>query len=112
MEATPQNLNVLAKQKENKEKHDAKMLAEAKEIAAKMATINVEIKVKCGEGGRLFGAVTNKEVAEAISALVGKDIDKRKVEIRVAIKNVGSTEVTVKLHTEVHQTINVTVVAL
>lgn len=112
LEATPQNLNYLAKQQENQAKREAEALAEAKAVAEQMKALKVEIKVKAGEGGKLFGAVTNKEVADAISALTGKTIDKRKVEIKVPIKNVGTAVVMVKLHTEVHQEINVSVTAL
>jgi large subunit ribosomal protein L9 len=105
LEATSQNLNHLAHEKKKQEEKAAADLAEAKELAVKIAKMQVEIKVKCGEGGRLFGAVTTKEVAEAVSAKVGVDIDKRKVEIANPIKGIGEAEALLKLHPEVHQTV-------
>ena len=82
LEATPQNLKNLELQKKKQAEKAAAELAEAKALAAKIADMTVEIKVKTGEAGRLFGSVTNKEVAEAISAQVGQNLDKRKVEIK------------------------------
>lgn len=106
-EATPQNLKNLAVEQQKQADKAAAELAEAKRLAAELAKLTIEIKVKAGEGGRLFGAVTNKEVAEAISAKVGVDIDKRKVEIKDALKNLGEAEVLVKLHSEVHQKVKI-----
>ena len=98
LEATPQNLKNLELQKKKQAEKAAAELAEAKALAAKIADMTVEIKVKTGEAGRLFGSVTNKEVAEAISAQVGQNLDKRKVEIKEPIKNLGQAEALLKLH--------------
>ncbi len=111
VEATPQNLKNLAHEQQKQADKAAAELAEAKRLAAEIARITVEIPVKAGEGGRLFGSVTNKEVAEAISAKVGVEIDKRKVEIKDAIKNVGAAEALLKLHTEVHQKVKLNITA-
>lgn len=111
VEATPQNLKNLAHEQQKQADKAAAELAEAKRLAAEIAKITVEIPVKAGEGGRLFGSVTNKEVAEAISAKVGVEIDKRKVEIKDAIKNVGAAEALLKLHTEVHQKVKLNITA-
>ncbi len=92
LEATPQNLKHLAAQKQKQAEKAAADLAEAKALAAKIADMTIEIKVKTGEAGRLFGSVTNKEVAEAISAQVGQTLDKRKVEIKEPIKTLGEVE--------------------
>ncbi len=112
LEATPQNLKNLALQKQKQAEKAAADLAEAKELAKKIAKMKVEIKVKAGEGGRLFGSVTNKEVADAISAMVGQEIDKRKVEFKDPIKALGEAEALVKLHSEVHQKVSLKIVAL
>ncbi|HIU10537.1 MAG TPA: 50S ribosomal protein L9 [Candidatus Avidehalobacter gallistercoris] len=111
VEATPQNLKNLAHEQKKQADKAAADLAEAKRLAAEIDKITVEIPVKAGEGGRLFGSVTNKEVAEAISAKVGVEIDKRKVEIKDAIKNVGAAEALLKLHTEVHQKVKLNITA-
>ncbi|MBQ2888762.1 MAG: 50S ribosomal protein L9 [Firmicutes bacterium] len=111
LEATPQNLKNLAHDQKKQAEKAAAELAEAKRLAKIIADTVVEIKVKAGEGGRLFGSVTNKEVAEAISAKVGVEIDKRKVEVKTAIKGIGEAEALVKLHSEVHQKVNLRIVA-
>lgn len=112
LEATPQNLKHLAAQKQKQAEKAAAELAAAKELAAKIAGLTVEIKVKTGEAGRLFGSVTNKEVAEAISAMTGLELDKRKVEIKEPIKNLGEAEALLKLHPEVHQKVKLAIQAL
>lgn len=112
LEATPQNLKNLALQKEKQAAKAAAELAAAKELAAKIAAKTIEIKVKTGEGGRLFGSVTNKEVAEAITAQTGMELDKRKVEIKEPIKNLGEAEALLKLHAEVHQKVKLQITAL
>ena len=112
LEATPQNLKHLAAQKQKQAEKAAADLAEAKALAAKIADMTIEIKVKTGEAGRLFGSVTNKEVAEAISAQVGQALDKRKVEIKEPIKTLGEAKALLKLHTEVHQKVKLNITAL
>lgn len=112
LEATPQNLKHLAAQKQKQAEKAAADLAEAKALAAKIAGMTFEIKVKTGEAGRLFGSVTNKEVAEAISAQTGQALDKRKVEIKEQIKTLGEAEALLKLHTEVHQKVKLNIIAL
>lgn len=112
LEATPQNLKNLALQKQKQAEKAAADLAEAKELAKKIAGMQVVIKVKAGDGGRLFGSVTNKEVAEALSSLVGQEIDKRKVEFKEPIKALGEAEALIKLHSEVHQSLRLKIEAL
>lgn len=112
LEATPQNLKNLELQKQKQAAKAAAELAEAKALAAKIAGATIEIKVKTGEAGRLFGSVTNKEVAEAITAQTGHELDKRKVEIKEPIKNLGDAEALLKLHSEVHQKIKLKITAL
>ena len=112
LEATPQNLKNLALQKQKQAEKAAADLAEAKELAKKIAGMHVVIKVKAGDGGRLFGSVTNKEVAEALSSLVGQEIDKRKVEFKEPIKALGEAEALIKLHSEVHQSLRLKIEAL
>lgn len=107
VEATPQNLKNLALEQKKQADKAAAELAEAKRLAAELAKLEIVMPVKAGEGGKLFGSVTNKEVADAIAAKVGVDIDKRKVEIKDPIKTLGVAEVLVKLHSEVHQKVRI-----
>lgn len=81
----------------------------AKALAASLSEKTVVIKAKSGEGGRLFGAITSKQIAEALEAQKIK-IDKRKIELEEPIRTLGVTKVTVKLHTDVKGTLNVQVV--
>ena len=82
---------------EAKEHHAAEALAAAQELAATIKDKTVVIKSK-GNGGRLFGKITSKEVAQHLSQMVGKEIDKRKVELERDIKEFGTCNATVKLH--------------
>jgi len=112
VEATVKNINHLEHENKVRAEKEAKALADAKELGAKLAKLVVEFPAKCGDGGKLFGSVTNKELADAIGAKVGAEIDKRKVEIKDPIKTLGDHEVLVKLHSQVHQSVKIKVVAL
>ena len=109
LEATPQNLKHLEADQRKQAAKAAAELADARALAARMDDMIVEVYEKAGEGGKLFGAVTNKEVAEALSARLGVSIDKRKVEMKEQIKTLGVAEVSVRLHPEVHQKFRVSV---
>ena len=90
---------------------EAKKLADAKALATRLKEAEIVVKGKAGEGGRLFGSITNKEIADAISAVVGAEIDKRKVELNEAVKALGEYKVMLRLHPQVHQEIVVHVIA-
>ncbi len=111
LEATPQNLKNLAHEQKKQADKAAAELAEAQRLAAEVAKITVDIPVKAGEAGRLFGSVTNKEVADAISARLGMELDKRKVEIKEPIKNLGEAEAVLKLYAGVNQKVKLNIVA-
>ena len=92
-----------------KEKHDAEVLAEAKELKAlleKEETV-VKINAKAGEDGRLFGSIPSKQIADALNKQYKIKIDKRKIELDQPIRALGFTQVPVKLHPQVTATINV-----
>ena len=72
-------------------------LKEAKAIAEKLKKITVKIKVKAGEGGRLFGGVTSKEISESLKKDFGIEVDKKKIMLKDAIKVAGTTRVEIKL---------------
>ena len=86
-------------------------LDHAKEIKAKLEGATVELPVRAGAGGRLFGAVTVTDIAGAISQ-AGASVDKRKIIVGNAIKSLGSHQVTVKVHDDVDATVNLNVVAV
>ena len=92
-----------------KEKQDAEVLAEAKELKAlleKEETV-VKINAKAGEDGRLFGSIPSKQIADALNKQYKIKIDKRKIELDQPIRALGLTQVPVKLHPPVTATINV-----
>lgn len=109
--ATASNVNA-AEQQKGAEAHKAKkLLDEAKLYAAQLAKLSVTVGVKTGEGGKLFGSVTSKDVADALKEQHGIDLDKRKIELKDAVKNLGTYPVTIKLHPEVSTKIEVQVTA-
>jgi large subunit ribosomal protein L9 len=83
----------------------------AQAVAAQIASRALEIKARAGEGGKLFGSVTAADVAEALQAQSGIEIDRRKVVLAEPIRELGDSEVTVKLHTDVVVAVVVHVVA-
>ncbi len=109
--ATAGNVNA-AKQQKDIEAHKAKrILDEARLHAAQIAKLKVSVPVKTGEGGKLFGSVTSKDIADALKAQHGVDIDKRKIELKDALKTLGTYPVTIKLHPEIAAQIEVEVTA-
>lgn len=109
VEANSKNLNDLKLKKANEEKVAAQNLADARALAAAIAEKTVVVKLKAGEGGKTFGSVSSKEIAEEAKKQHDLDIDKKKIVIDEPIKSLGSYEVTVKLHPKVTGTIRVKV---
>lgn len=107
VEATPANISKLNAQKKREAKEAAEELAKAKQLKEELEKITVELTAKAGEGGRLFGSVTSKQIADALSKDFQIKIDKRKIELPDAIRSLGYTKVPVKLHPEVIATLNV-----
>lgn len=101
VEATGKNLNDLKLQKNNEKKVAQENLDHAKELAAKLGEGKVELHIKVGEGGRTFGSVSSKEIAAAVKEQMGLDVDKKKIQLKEAIKTLGVHNVAVKLHPEV-----------
>jgi len=107
IEATPANLKALEAQKQKEQRQAAEELANAKKLKEQLEQLTVEIPAKAGEGGRLFGSITSKQIAEALQAQHGLKLDKRKIELADAIRALGYTNVPVKLHPEVSATLKV-----
>ncbi|HEU4811154.1 MAG TPA: 50S ribosomal protein L9 [Nocardioides sp.] len=85
-------------------------LDHAAQIKSKLESAPVSVKVRSGEGGRLFGAVTVAEIAGALADASGEQIDKRTIAVKNPIKSLGSHEVSVKLHDEVSATVALNVI--
>lgn len=101
LEATGKNLNDLKLQKANEERVAQELLDAAKDFAAKMAEKEVIVSIRSGEGGKTFGSISSKEIAETAKIQCGLEIDKKKIVMPEAIKNLGVYEVGVKLHPKV-----------
>ena len=108
--ATPENVNTMKQQEKAKKAQEAAEKAEAEAAAKKLTEITVKVAAKAGEGGRLFGAVTAKEVAEALAAQHGVTINKAKLVLEEPIKACGTYKLKAKLGYEVVGTVNVMVV--
>lgn len=101
LEATPKNLNDLKLQKANEEKVAAENLAAAQAFAKELETKEVIVTLKVGEGGRTFGSISTKEIAEAAKKQLNLDLDKKKLQLPNPIKALGVTQVPVRLHPKV-----------
>jgi large subunit ribosomal protein L9 len=88
-----------------------KALTEARDIDKRLGRITVTLYAKAGEGGRLFGSVTNADIAQQLKREAGIDVDKRKIEVEPPIRSLGPHEVTLNLHAEVTSTLRVVVAA-
>ena len=108
-EANAQNLNSAQVRQDAAAHKEAVEKKNAEELAAQLADRGVTIQAKCGSTGRLFGAITNAEIAEALSAQTGLDIDKKKVVLQNPIKELGTYTVTLKLYAGVQTNIRLTV---
>ena len=91
--------------------HEIATIEQANEIKAKLESVKVRLAVRSGDAGRLFGSVTPADVASAIKAAGGPDVDKRRVELGSPIKTLGGHQVSVRLHPEVAAKLGVEVVA-
>ncbi len=109
VEATGKNINDLKLQKANQEKIAAENLAAAKELADQLSDKSVEIPMKVGDNGKVFGAVSNKEIAAAAKDQLGLEIDKKKISVDEPIKSLGEHTVKIKLHPKVTGQLNVNV---
>lgn len=97
MEATPANMKVLEKQRAQIEAQRAIDKQVAEDIKAKVEAKTIKVVTKAGENGRLFGAITNKDIAEAIQKEFLIELDKKKIDLDAPIKQTGVTEVTLRL---------------
>ncbi|HLR11825.1 MAG TPA: 50S ribosomal protein L9 [Sporosarcina sp.] len=107
IEATPANLSTLKGQQKRAEKDAAAELAEAKQLKEKLETLTVNMKAKSGEGGRLFGSITTKQIADELKKAEGIKVDRRRMELPEPIRSLGYTNIPLKLHSDVTATLKV-----
>ncbi len=110
VEATGAHLNDLKLQHANEEKIAAEKLAKAQQLKEELADKKVVLEMKVGEGGRTFGSVSTKEIADAAKAQLGLTLDKKKMSLPVSIKQIGTYTVQLKLHAKVTAELTVNVV--
>ncbi len=109
LEATTKNLNDLKLKKANDDKIAAEHLAQARELGKKIDDSSISVAIKVGEGGKSFGSVSSKEIAEEVKTQLSIDVDKKKVQLKEPIKNTGEYDVKIKLHPQVTATLKVKV---
>ena len=93
VEATPKNLNDLKLQKQHEAKVAQQIYEEAVALSKEIETKKVTVKIKVGEGGRIFGSISTKEVAQAATEQVGLELDKKKMQLTDPIKALGTYEI-------------------
>ena len=101
LEATPKNLNDLKLKKANEDKIAKEKLEAAKEFAKVLEESTVVVKIKSGEGGRTFGSVSSKEIAQEAKKQLDFDIDKKKIVLDEPIRTLGTHVIQIKLHKDV-----------
>ena len=109
VEANAGNLNDYKLKKQNEARVAAENLKNAKELAENIAGKKIVIPIKVGEGGRAFGSVSSKEIAEEAKKQLGLDVDKKKIVLPSPLKELGSFTVPLKLHPEVTASLSVEV---
>ncbi|MDR1603709.1 MAG: 50S ribosomal protein L9 [Gracilibacteraceae bacterium] len=112
IQATEGNRQDLAHKQKKEDERRARALTEAELTGARLAEIILRLQVKTGSAGRLFGAVTNKEIADNLAAQHDLSVDRRKIEMKEPLKAVGEYTVTVKLHPAVTAPLRISVEAL
>jgi len=108
--ATDEVIEEWKKEQEERAKAEAAEIARLKEIEKKLADIKLVIKHKLGANGSLYGAVTKEEIAEALKAQEGIEIDKKSIEIKNPIKTTGSFDISIKLGHGIHAHLNLEIV--
>lgn len=110
IEAKEGFIKTINQQKEAEMKRKERELAEAKKLAQSLSQKKISISVKTGENGKLYGSVTTKDISEAIQKQLGISIDKKKIELKDAVKSLGIYEAEIKLYPEVSAKINIEIV--
>ena len=101
MEATNKNLNDLKLKKANQDKLSQEILDAARALAKEIETKEISIAIKVGEGGKIFGSISSKEIVEELKKQTDITIEKKKLQLPTPIKTLGTHDVPVKLHPKV-----------
>ena len=109
IEANAKNLNDLKLKKANDDKIAQEHYEAAVELGKKIEAGKIEVSIKTGEGGKAFGSVSSKEIAQEVKAQMNLEIDKKKVQLKEAIRTLGTHNVPVKLHPKVTAELKVVV---
>lgn len=110
VDASSKNINDLKLQKAHEEKVAKEIYEEAKKLAADLEDKTVTLSVKSGEGGKVFGSVSTKEIAKAANDQLNLELDKKKMQLNEPIKSLGVHEIKIRLHPKVTGTLRVKVV--
>jgi len=110
MKATKGVVQQAEAMRRNREARDARDREAAQALADQLTGTRIELRARAGEGGRLFGSVTSADVADAVRAQTGVELDRRKTQLAEPLKELGAVEVPVKLHTDVEVILTVDVV--
>ena len=110
-EATQGNIRHLEKKKAIEAERKAEEKAEAKEMAKRISELSVNIKTKAGEGGKIFGSITSKDISDALKKQHNIDVDKKKIQLSSPIKQTGEVSVEIKLYFEVSAKLTVKIEA-
>lgn len=109
VEATKANIAQLEQQQKAMERQRQKELTEAQELAKELSEKSIRIPVKMGKNGKLFGSVTNKEIAAAFLEQTGMEIDRKKILLTEPVKSAGEKKVEIKLHPQVTAQITINI---
>jgi large subunit ribosomal protein L9 len=109
VEATEANKRAIAREKAKAAEKYAQDKEAAEQLAAKLTAAPVVVKTKVGDNGKLFGSITSMDIAQAVSEQLGTEVDKKKIVLDKPIKEVGETEVTVKLFQDVAAKVKVVI---
>ncbi|NMA86401.1 MAG: 50S ribosomal protein L9 [Tissierellia bacterium] len=110
VEANAQNMKKWEEQKKIDKAKEKEEYENALKLKGKIESINLELKSKAGEGGRLFGSITSKDIADLLKSEYNIEIDRRKIEMKENIKTLGNTQVAVRVYPEVVANLNIKVV--
>lgn len=109
VEASSGNINALKEQKRREEVRKKEELSVATELAKKLENVHITFHTKSGEGGRLFGSITSKQISQQLKKEHDLQVDKKKILLKEPIRTLGVTKVSIKLHPKVTATLSVQV---
>ncbi|HEY3365311.1 MAG TPA: 50S ribosomal protein L9 [Symbiobacteriaceae bacterium] len=112
MEASAGAMKSLEEEAKHKQQKQDRIVQDVKNLRDKLQGQTVKVPARCGEGGRLFGSITNKDVADAITKYLGKEFDRKLIELETPIKNLGTYPVALKFGHGVTGTVNVEIISV